>query len=58
MKLITYLLTYFSQEVVRQTLTPDETKYMSLMIKYNELLKIYNKIWDKVNRSIKRAFHR
>lgn len=58
MKLITYLLTYFSQEVVRQTLTPDETKYMSLMIKYNELLKIYNKIWDKVNRSIKRGFHR
>ena len=32
----------------------DETKYMSFLIKYDELLVKYNKIWDKVRNSIKK----
>ena len=31
----------------------DETKYMSFLIKDNELLEKYNKIWEKVKNSIK-----
>ena len=32
----------------------DETKYMSFLIKYDELTKIYNEIWDKVSYCIKK----
>ena len=31
-----------------------ETKYMSFLIKDDELLEAYNKIWDKVSNSIKK----
>ena len=34
----------------------DETKYMSILIKDNELLERYNEIWDKVSNTIKKAF--
>ena len=34
----------------------DETKYMTFLIKNNELLKKYNKIWDKVSNGIKKGF--
>ena len=34
----------------------DETKYMSFLIKDNDLLKIYNEISEKVKNSIKREF--
>ena len=33
-----------------------ETKYMYLLIKGDELLEKYNKIWGKVNKSIKKGF--
>ena len=32
----------------------DETKYMSFLIKNNELLQKYNGIWNKVNNIIKK----
>ena len=32
----------------------DETKYMSFLIKDNELLEKYNEIWEKVKNSVKR----
>ena len=32
----------------------DETKYMSFLIKDDELLKKYNDIWEKVEYSIKK----
>ena len=34
----------------------DETKYMSFLIKDDELLKKYNKIWEKVKNGIKKSF--
>ena len=34
----------------------DETKYMSLLIKVNELLEKCNRIWNKVNSSMKKGF--
>ena len=33
-----------------------ETKYMSFLIKGDELLKKYNEIWEKVNNSFKKEF--
>ena len=35
----------------------DETKYMSFLIKDDELLEKYNEIWGKVKRSIKKKCH-
>ena len=32
----------------------NETKYISFLIKDDELLEKYNKIWDKVSNSIKK----
>ena len=32
----------------------DETKYMSFLVKDNELLEKYNEIWEKVKNSVKR----
>ena len=34
----------------------DETKYMSFLIKDDELLEIYNKIWEKIKNSFKEEF--
>ena len=34
----------------------DETKRMSFLIKDDELLKKYNKIWEKVKNGIKKSF--
>ena len=34
----------------------DETKYMSLLIKDDELLEKYTEIWEKVTNSIKKVF--
>ena len=34
----------------------DETKYISFLIKDDELLKKYNKIWEKVKNSLKKEF--
>ena len=34
----------------------DETKYMSILIKDDELLEKYNEIWEKVKNSIKKEF--
>ena len=34
----------------------DKTKYMSFLIKDNELLKTDNEIWEKVSKSIKKEF--
>ena len=34
----------------------DETKYMSFLIKYDELLEKYHEIWEKVKNSIKKEF--
>ena len=34
----------------------DETKYVSFLIKDNELLEKYNEIWDKVSNIIKKGF--
>ena len=34
----------------------DETKYMSFVIKNDELVEEYNEIWDFVN-SMKKGFH-
>ena len=34
----------------------DETKYMSLLIKDNQLLEKYDEIWDKVSNVIKKGF--
>ena len=34
----------------------DETKYMSFLIKDNELSENYNEIWEKVKYSIKKEF--
>ena len=34
----------------------DETKYMSFLIKGNELLEKYNKIWNKVSNIMKKVF--
>ena len=39
-------------ECIQKTL--DETKYMSFLIKDNELLEEYDKIWEKVENSIKK----
>ena len=46
-------LFYMAPKMSRYTKTFDETKYMSFLIKDDELLKKYNKIWDKVSNSIK-----
>ena len=35
----------------------DEPKYMSFLIKDDELLKTFNKIWDKVSSSVKKVFN-
>ena len=35
----------------------DETKYMSFLIKDNELLKNYNRIWKKVKNTINKEFN-
>ena len=35
----------------------DETKYMSSLIKDDELLEKYNEIWEKVKNSIKKELH-
>ena len=34
----------------------DKTNYMSFLIKDNELLEKYNKIWDKISNNIKKRF--
>ena len=34
----------------------DETKYISFLIKVDELLEKYNEIWEKVNNSSKKEF--
>ena len=34
----------------------DETKYMSFLIKDNDLVKTYTQIWDKVNQVITKGF--
>ena len=34
----------------------DETKYISFLIKDNELLEKYNEIWEKVKNSLKKEF--
>ena len=34
----------------------DETKYMSFLVKDNQLLEKYNEIWEKVSTSIKKEF--
>ena len=34
----------------------DETKYMSFLIKYHELLEKYNENWEKVKNCIKKEF--
>ena len=34
----------------------DETKYMSFLVKDDELLEIYNKIWEKIKNSFKEEF--
>ena len=34
----------------------DETKYMSFLISDDELLEKYNKLWDKVRKSIRKEF--
>ena len=34
----------------------NETKYISFLIKDDELLEKYNKIWDKVSNSIKKNY--
>ena len=34
----------------------DETKYMSFLIKNDELLEKYNEIWEKVKNDIKKEF--
>ena len=36
----------------------DETKYMSFLIKDDELLEKYHEIWEKVSGSIKKEFDR
>ena len=33
----------------------DETKYMSFLIKHDELLQKYDEIWEKVKNSIKKT---
>ena len=33
----------------------DETKYMSFLIKGNELLEKYNEVWEKVKNIIKKG---
>ena len=35
----------------------DETKYLFLLIKNNELLEKYNKFWEIVKNSIKKEFY-
>ena len=35
----------------------DETKYMSFLIKDNELLEKYNEMWEKVSDYIKKGFN-
>ena len=35
----------------------DEFNFMSFLIKDDELLKKLNKIWDKVNNSVKKRFY-
>ena len=35
----------------------DETKYMSLFIKDDDLLEKYNEIWEKVKNNMKNEFH-
>ena len=35
----------------------DETKYMSFLIKDNELLEKYSQIWDKISKVIKKGFN-
>ena len=35
----------------------DETKYMSFLIKNNELLEKYNEVWDKVSKTINPIRH-
>ena len=34
----------------------DETKYISFLIKHDELLEKYNEIWEKVKNSTKKEF--
>ena len=34
----------------------DKTNYMSFLIKDNELLEKYNKIWDKISNNTKKRF--
>ena len=34
----------------------DETKYMSFLLKHEELLEKYNEIWDKDSNSMKKGF--
>ena len=36
---------------------PDETKYISFLIKDDKLLKKYNEIWEKVKNSIKKNLY-
>ena len=36
----------------------DETKYISILIKDDELLEKYNEIWENVQNSIKKEFDR
>ena len=34
----------------------DETKYVSILIKHDDLLEKYNNIWEKVKNGIKKEF--
>ena len=34
----------------------EETKYMSFLVKDNQLIEKYNEIWEKVSTSIKKEF--
>ena len=49
-------LSAFLPKISTYTRDFDETKYMSFLIKDDELLKKYNEIWEKVKNSIKKEF--
>ena len=50
------LYVYFSQKMSAYSRDFDETKYMSFLIKDDELSEKYNGIWEKVSKSIKKEF--
>ena len=53
LKKLALLCIYFSKLSAYRT-NFDETKYMSFLMKDDELLEKYNEIWEKVKNSIKR----